>query len=86
MNPLYDPPSAAGTPYAYAEVLDHNANTQAGQQGTFCKLCHSIVGSRYTPYHNYVKSGVDYTPAVGTQPLSHAVSARRDQGCAPLCP
>jgi hypothetical protein len=68
VDPLYDPTSAAGTGSAFATVSAHYANTEAGKRGIFCKVCHSMTGSRYTPYHNYVKSGTDYVPAVGTGP------------------
>jgi len=66
VNPAYDPTSAAGTAHAYATVSANYANTEAGKRGIFCKVCHSMVESRHTPYHNYSKSGTDYVPAVGT--------------------
>jgi len=66
VNPAYDPTSAAGTPWAYATVTANVTNTDAGKRGIFCKVCHSMTGSRQTPYHNYNKSGTDYTPALGT--------------------
>ena len=62
-DPNYDPTSDRGTGLAFATDDVQIVNTPPGKRGIFCKVCHSMVESRLTPYHNYVKSGIDYVPA-----------------------
>jgi len=65
-DPNYDPTSDNGTGLAFATVAAQNRNTLAGQQGITCQVCHSMPATRYTPYHNYQKTGTEYFPANGT--------------------
>lgn len=75
VDPAFDPTSNAGTGHAFASVAAQFRNTDAGKRGIFCEVCHTTVGSRYTPYHNYVKSGTEYVPALGTQGRDNLVAA-----------
>lgn len=65
-DPNFDPTSDNGTGLSFATVESQYRNTESGQQGITCQVCHSQVGSRYTPYHNYDKTGTEYYPADGT--------------------
>lgn len=65
-DPNYDPTSDNGTGLAFATVDAQFRNTDPGKRGIFCKVCHSMVESRLTKCHNYVKSGIDYVPVPGT--------------------
>jgi len=66
----FDPTSDNGTSWAFATLSSQYRNTSSGKLGIFCKTCHSMTGSRYTPYHNYEESGTEYVPAVGTSSRS----------------
>ena len=52
-------------------------NTESGQRGIFCEVCHTDTETRYTPYHNYVKSGTEYVPTLGTDAALPGVGRRR---------
>ena len=65
VDPNFDPTSSNGTNLAYATVAAQFRNTDPGKRGIVCEACHTITESRYTPYHNYQRSGTEYTPAAG---------------------
>jgi len=65
-NPNFDPTSDNGTGLAFATLASQFRNTLPGQRGIFCEVCHTIVETRYTPYHNYPQNGTQYTPSAGT--------------------
>ncbi|MDO9372702.1 MAG: hypothetical protein Q7U07_08980, partial [Gammaproteobacteria bacterium] len=76
MSPTFDP-TAPGTttvidPFngiasleSYGTRSDGGraVNSNSGKAGIVCEVCHTAVGSRYTPYHGYNKTGTDYFPA-----------------------
>lgn len=76
ISPTFDP-TATGTatgidPFtghtvkeSFGERLDgiRAVNSNSGKAGIVCEVCHTAVGSRYTPYHGYNKTGTDYFPA-----------------------
>jgi len=62
----YDPTSDNGTGLAYATLASQFRNTESGQRGIFCEVCHTMAETRLTPYHNYEKSGTEYYEALGT--------------------
>jgi len=66
VNPSFDPTSANGTSLAFATLSSQLRNTEPGKRGVFCEACHTSTETRYTPYHNYQKSGTEYTAALGT--------------------
>jgi nucleoid-associated protein YgaU len=63
----FDPTSARGTPFAFATVEGQSRNTQAGKNGITCTLCHTAIETRYTPFHNYSKDGVEYNEMHGSR-------------------
>src|SRR5712691_11065463 len=63
----FDPTSDNGTGVAFATVEALFRNTESGKSGIVCEVCHTYVESRYTPYHNFQKSGTEYVPAPGRQ-------------------
>jgi hypothetical protein len=66
IDPDFNPTSARGTPYAYATATDGGSqNDDAGKDGITCTFCHTAAETRYTPFHNYPKSGVEYHAAHG---------------------
>src|SRR3990172_6675022 len=69
---------------AYGERLDGTrpVNSISGKEGIVCEVCHTNVASRYTPYHLYNKSGVDYYAA--TKSVSRSDPAQLDQFGNPL--
>lgn len=74
IDPAFDPTSSAGTNLAFATLSAQIRNTESGKRGIFCKVCHASVETRYTPFHNYVKSGTDYVPALGTNGRDNLVA------------
>ncbi|MFZ5863708.1 MAG: hypothetical protein ACOYXR_12805 [Nitrospirota bacterium] len=56
-----DPATRQPTPesFGFRTYLDNGAtrvvNTNSGQTGIICEVCHTNVETRYTPYHNYTK-------------------------------
>ena len=65
-DPSFDPTSDNGTGLAFATVSGQFRNTLAGKQGVTCQVCHSAAATRYTPFHNYQKTGTEYVAANGT--------------------
>lgn len=65
IDPDFDPTSDRGTGTAFATVEADHRNTEPGKLGITCTFCHTIGETRYTPFHNYKRSGVEYTPALG---------------------
>ncbi|HYU32911.1 MAG TPA: Ig-like domain-containing protein, partial [Thermoanaerobaculia bacterium] len=66
VDPNFDPTSANGTTLAFTTLSAQHRNTPPGQRGVFCESCHTYTQTRYTPYHNYQRTGTEYTPALGT--------------------
>jgi hypothetical protein len=63
-----DPVTGALTPESfgsrtYVDGVSRMVNSNSGQIGIVCEVCHTNVESRYTPYHLYNKSGTEYVPA-----------------------
>jgi hypothetical protein len=80
VNPTFDPTSDNGTGLAFATVSAQFRNTEPGQRGVFCEVCHTYVETRETPYHNYPRTGTEYVPALGTTPRANLVAvADQDQ-------
>jgi len=80
VNPTFDPTSDDGTTLAFATVNAQFRNTDPGKRGVFCEACHTSVETRYTPYHNYQRSGNEYVPALGTSDRTSLVDpADQDQ-------
>ncbi|MEO5702320.1 MAG: hypothetical protein ABIQ54_00260, partial [Gammaproteobacteria bacterium] len=91
MSPTYDPTAASGAALAdpvaamgtgresFATRTDGTrpVNSNSGKIGIVCEVCHTNTASRYTPYHMYNKSGVDYYAA--TKSVSRSDAAQRDQ-------
>jgi len=69
VDPNFNPTSSDGTGIAFATVEAQRRNTDSGKAGVACMVCHSLVDTRETPFHNYVRaSGDSYAPARGTEP------------------
>ena len=66
VDPNFDPTSDNGTGLAFATLASQYRNTEAGQRGIFCTVCHTMTETRPTPFNNYAKSGTEYVPALGT--------------------
>ena len=66
LDPNFNPTSDNGTGLAFATLSTQFRNTDAGKRGVFCEMCHTLVETRYTPFHNYDKNGTEYVPALGT--------------------
>jgi hypothetical protein len=70
----FDPTSDNGTGVAFATVEALFRNTESGKSGIVCEVCHTYVESRYTPYHNFQKSGTEYVSTPGIQPRETLVA------------
>ena len=70
----FNPTSDNHTGIAFATVDEQFRNTETGKTGIFCAVCHSLAATRDTPYHNYERSGTEYTPAVGTESRADLLS------------
>ena len=69
VDPNFNPTSSDGTGLAFATVVAQRRNTDSGKSGVACMVCHSVVATRDTPFHNYARSGGHgYVPAPGTEP------------------
>lgn len=60
-----DPYTGVLTAESFDERMDgpRAVNSNSGKLGIVCEVCHANVETRYTPYHNYNKSGTEYYPA-----------------------
>jgi hypothetical protein len=78
----FNPTSDAGTGIAFAPYERRLRNTESGQAGVFCTICHSIAATRDTPYHTLARAGSprerDYVPALGTASRAQLVPDRQD--------
>src|SRR5215831_14834826 len=63
----FNPTSDNGTGLAFAELESQYRNTDSGRSGIFCAICHTYAATRDTPFHNYERSGTEYTPAPVSQ-------------------
>jgi hypothetical protein len=68
VDPKFNPTSDNGTGFAFATLESQLRNTESGKTGIFCAVCHSFGATRDTPFHNYVRSGIEYRPANGDGP------------------
>jgi hypothetical protein len=66
VDPKFNPTSDNGTGLAFAELDSQYRNTDSGRIGVFCAICHSYAATRDTPFHNYERSGNEYSPAIGS--------------------
>ncbi len=82
LNANFNPTSDAGTGIAFATLDDQFRNTESGQHGVFCSICHSIAETRDTPYHTLSRGAAlgerEYEPALGTGPRVQLLSGRQD--------
>src|SRR5262245_44861815 len=78
----FNPTSDAGTGIAFAPYERQFRNTESGQAGVFCAICHSYAATRDTPYHSFVRAGAagrpEYVPARGTASRDELVPERKD--------
>src|SRR5262245_58437231 len=83
----FNPTSDAGTGIAFATVDSQLRNTESGKQGVSCAVCHSIAGTRDTPYTTLPRASsppnVEYVPALGTEARSELVDAAQDMFAVP---
>jgi hypothetical protein len=78
VDPGFNPTSDNGTGMAFATVDEQFRNTESGKAGIFCAVCHSLVATRDTPFHNYARSGEEYADAAGEAPRPELVGDRQD--------
>jgi len=63
----FNPTSDNGTGLAFATLDSQLRNTSSGKSGVACMVCHSLVETRSTPYHNAAAPAAHgYAPAVGS--------------------
>jgi hypothetical protein len=71
----FNPTSHNGTGLAFATLDAQWRNTDSGKSGVACMVCHSLAGTRETPFHNHAMAPDRYPPAprhdVGTALASH---------------
>jgi hypothetical protein len=83
----FDPTSDNGTGIAFATLESQMRNTDSGKNGVFCAVCHTMVESRDTPYHNMSRASKpqhpEYVPALGGQARSQAVPKGQQDILAP---
>lgn len=77
-DPKFNPTSDNHTGIAFATLDEQFRNTESGKTGIFCAICHSFASTRDTPYHNYVRGGTEYVPAVGTGSRADLVPNAQD--------
>lgn len=77
VHPAFDPTSDAGTGFAFATVEERFRNTETGQRGIFCGVCHTMTESRDTPFSNYRKAGDEYRPVLVDEPRSASIPISR---------
>jgi Bacterial Ig-like domain len=68
LDPEFNPTSDNGTGLAFATVDAQLRNTASGKSGVQCMVCHSLVETRSTPYHNSdaAASLQQYRPSIAT--------------------
>src|SRR4029077_11862494 len=63
----FNPTSDNGTGLAFATLDSQLRNTSSGKSGVVCMVCHSLVETRSTPYHNVAAPAAHgYAPALGS--------------------
>jgi hypothetical protein len=82
LSPSFNPTSDAGTGIAFAPYERQFRNSESGQAGVFCAICHSIAETRDTPYHDFRRAASphapEYVPARGTASRAQLVPERQD--------
>ena len=69
VDPKFNPTASNGTGLAFATVDAQRRNTDSGKAGVACMVCHSMVATRETPFHNTAPAAQDgYVPAPDAQP------------------
>ncbi|MDP9121949.1 MAG: hypothetical protein M3O15_11405, partial [Acidobacteriota bacterium] len=63
LDPRFNPTSDNGTGLAFATLDSQIRNTETGQRGIFCAVCHTYSDTREMPFGNYHKSGTPYPAA-----------------------
>ena len=71
----FNPTSDNGTGIAFSELDAQYRNTESGKSGIICAVCHSNVATRDTPFHNYGRSGEEYTAATDPKPRAEVLPA-----------
>jgi hypothetical protein len=79
VSPTFDPTAADASGEAFAELASQYRNTNSGKSGIFCEVCHTMTETRYTPYHNYEKSGTEYYPVTSNQSRSKFLKSKTQQ-------
>jgi hypothetical protein len=74
----FNPTGDNHTGIAFATVEEQFRNTESGKTGIFCAICHTFAATRDTPFHNYLRGGTEYVPAVGPESRSELVPASQD--------
>src|SRR5439155_2231136 len=76
----FNPTSDDGTGLAFATVDSQLRNTSSGKSGVECMVCHSLVETRNTPYHNTAPAAAHgYAPAPGSKSRAQLLQpAERD--------
>jgi hypothetical protein len=78
----FNPTSDAGTGIAFAPYERQFRNTESGKAGVFCAICHSIAGTRDTPYHTLARADSpqhpEYVSARGMTSRAQLVPERQD--------
>jgi hypothetical protein len=77
VDPKFNPTSDNGTGVAFATLESQFRNTESGKTGIFCAVCHSNATTRDTPFHNYVRSGTEYEPAIGVLSRAELLPSER---------
>src|SRR5215471_4562443 len=75
----FNPTSDNKTGIAFATVESRFRNTDSGKSGVACMVCHSLVETRNTPFHNFARSRTSsgYTPASGPESRAQLVKDGR---------
>jgi hypothetical protein len=69
VDPKFNPTASDGSGFAFATVDAQRRNTDSGKTGVACMVCHSMVATRETPFHNTAPAAHDgYVPAPDAQP------------------
>jgi hypothetical protein len=86
VDPDFDPTSARGTPFAFAMVEGQSRNTEAGKIGITCTFCHTVVETRYTPFHTYSRNGTEYNEVHGSGTRDKALPSSLQEMFSPPAP